>query len=75
MKNWRLIAALPRCAVLTCPSAVSGRSADSLSVGASGEQLKARMIRRIPELQVRMLPDIWPLIQESKRLKNVNRAG
>tara|TARA_R110000822_G_scaffold49716_3_gene130208 strand:- start:2911 stop:3912 length:1002 start_codon:yes stop_codon:yes gene_type:complete len=71
-ENWRLMQPY-RDAQITCPVLFLVGSADSVIRGASGEQLKARMIRRIPELQVRMLPDIGHWIQ-SEATEEVNAA-
>jgi pimeloyl-ACP methyl ester carboxylesterase len=70
--NWRLMTPY-RDTLITCPVLFLVGSADSTIRGASQAQLQARMGRRIPNLQVLMLPGKGHWIQ-SEACEEVNAA-
>lgn len=71
-ENWRLMQPY-RDAQISCPVLFLVGSADSVIRGASEEQLRTRMSRRIPDLQIQMLPTIGHWIQ-SEACAEVNAA-
>ncbi|PCC98140.1 alpha/beta fold hydrolase [Halopseudomonas pelagia] len=71
-ENWRLMQPY-RDTQITCPVLFLVGSADSVIRGASEEQLQNRMSRRIPDLQILMLPGKGHWIQ-SEACAQVNAA-